>query len=127
MIEERRFSRQREAIIHNLRTRCDHPSADDIYNSIRTVYPNISLGTVYRNLNRLSNSGEISSFTIDGKERFDGNLKPHYHFFCSSCHQIFDVFDDAAKEFMDKVEDSLGCMADSAKIVISGKCKACLK
>ena len=55
-----KYSRQRESIKENLMHRCDHPTADMVYSDIRKIYPNISLGTVYRNLSLLSELGEIS-------------------------------------------------------------------
>ena len=73
-------SKQRESIKAFLATRTDHPTADTIYMNIRQEFPNISLGTVYRNLNLLANIGEaIKITTPDGADRFDGNVKPHCH------------------------------------------------
>ena len=72
-----KYSRQRESIKENLMHRRDHPTADMIYTDIRKIYPNISLGTVYRNLALLSDLGEIRKLTVDGgADRFDGNISP---------------------------------------------------
>ena len=87
-----KYSRQRESIKTCLMNRTDHPTADALYLSIREEFPNISLGTVYRNLNLLVELGEIISFTCgDGSVHFDYTTSPHYHFVCKSCGHIIDL------------------------------------
>ncbi len=88
----RKYSRQRESLKHCLSIRCDHPTADALYASIREEFPNISLGTVYRNLNLLVELGEIQKLSFgDGADRFDARVSPHYHFVCRCCHQVSDL------------------------------------
>lgn len=90
-----KFSKQRELIRENLISRYDHPTADDIYTSVKEQLPNISLGTVYRNLSLLVANGEILSLNLgDGKEHFDGHTQFHYHFICEECGSIEDIFMD---------------------------------
>lgn len=97
-----KFSRQREAIKNYLLTTKDHPTADTVYMNIRNIYPNISLGTVYRNLNLLAEQGEILKINCqDGSDRFDGNPQPHYHFLCTSCGRVLDL----EMESIDHVND----------------------
>lgn len=87
-----KYSRQREAIKTFLMGRKDHPTADTIYTNVRQEFPNISLGTVYRNLALLCKIGEIQKIsTEEGMDRFDGNPVPHYHFICSECGQVMDL------------------------------------
>lgn len=87
-----KFSRQREAIKSYLAQTKEHPTADTVYMNIRNTYPNISLGTVYRNLNLLAEQGEILKINCqDGSDRFDGNPKPHYHFLCTKCGRVLDL------------------------------------
>ncbi len=87
-----KYSRQRESIKANLMSRRDHPTADALYASIREEFPNISLGTVYRNLNLLVETGEILKLTCgNGPDHYDGNATPHYHFVCRECGQIYDI------------------------------------
>lgn len=87
-----KYSRQREAIKEYLANTKEHPTADTVYMNIREIYPSISLGTVYRNLNLLAEQGEILKINCrDGSDRFDGNRKPHYHFLCNSCGKVFDL------------------------------------
>lgn len=87
-----KYSRQREAIKEFLMTRKDHPTADAVYMNVKEEFPNISLGTVYRNLTLLSDIGEIMKLNIgDGADHFDGNPAPHYHFICTECHSVIDL------------------------------------
>ena len=86
-----KYSRQRESIKASLMNRHDHPTADALYASIREEFPNISLGTVYRNLNLLVETGEIKKLTCgDGADHFDGDIRQHYHFVCTECNQVYD-------------------------------------
>ena len=87
-----RHSRQRESIKKFLAGRKDHPTADMVYVNIRKSYPNISLGTVYRNLALLESLGEVRKISCgDGAERFDPNTEPHYHFVCRQCGCVQDI------------------------------------
>jgi Fe2+ or Zn2+ uptake regulation protein len=85
------YSKQREAIIAVLKDTSCHPTADWVYKEVRKTIPNISLGTVYRNLKQLENHGEI--IRVHGtfeKERFDGNPQNHAHFVCEKCGDVSD-------------------------------------
>lgn len=85
-------SRQRDAILSNLMNRNDHPTADMIYMDIRKEIPNISLGTVYRNLSLLADRGDILRLSLNGKaEHFDATTDFHYHFICHDCGNISDL------------------------------------
>lgn len=87
-----KHSKQRDCIKDFLACRTDHPTADTIYMNIREQFPNISLGTVYRNLALLSDLGEITKICTDGgADRFDGNTTRHHHFICTNCHRVIDL------------------------------------
>lgn len=93
-----KYSRQRELIKNNVLSRYDHPTADAVYSSIREEIPNISLGTVYRNLRLLVDQRDIISLNLgDGKEHFDGRVEPHYHFICQDCGTVQDIMMDELK------------------------------
>lgn len=97
-----KYSRQREAIKEFLMTRTDHPTAETVYMNVKKEYPNISLGTVYRNLSLLAELGEINKVsTGEGVDRFDGKIAPHYHFICQSCGRVMDI--DIKTEDMDYI------------------------
>ena len=87
-----KYSRQREAIKNFLAGRYDHPTAETVYFGIKDEFPNISLGTVYRNLSLLSDIGEIQKLSTGiGPDRFDGRPEPHYHFMCTHCNSVLDL------------------------------------
>lgn len=87
-----KHSRQREAIKDFLASRKDHPTADMVYTHLREEFPNISLGTVYRNLALLSETGDILKLSCGGNsDRFDACTTPHYHFYCRSCKGVSDL------------------------------------
>ena len=86
------YSRQREEIVHFLQTRKDHPTAEVVYENVRMVYPKISLGTVYRNLTLLSDTGEILRLRLgDGVDHFDADTSEHYHVLCNGCGIVEDL------------------------------------
>ena len=86
------YSRQREEIVHFLKTRKDHPTAEVVYENVRMVYPKISLGTVYRNLTLLSDTGEILRLRLgDGVDHFDADTSDHYHVLCNGCGIVEDL------------------------------------
>jgi len=87
-----KYSRQREIIKEYLKSTTEHPTADIVYSNVRKVFPKISLGTVYRNLNLLVEHGEAIRLDCgDGSERFDGNPANHYHFICKKCGCVSDL------------------------------------
>ena len=105
-------SKQRDMIKAFLMGRKDHPTADVIYMNVRQENPNISLGTVYRNLTLLADIGEIQRLRLgDGIDHFDADTSPHYHFICNDCSSVIDldmesiesINDIAAKSFDGKI------------------------
>ena len=84
--------RKRTAILSFLRQTKDHPSAEMVFNHLKQEIPDLSLGTVYRNLSMFKAQGEIISLgTVNGVERFDGNTAPHVHFVCTDCSAVIDL------------------------------------
>lgn len=89
---EQRYSRQREAIFSYLQSTKSHPTAEDVYKHVQKEFHNISLGTVYRNLNLLVSAKEVLKINCgDGFERFDGNPAMHYHVICNQCGSVSDL------------------------------------
>jgi len=87
-----RNTKQRDLILKTLRSTDTHPTADWIYEQVKKKMPNISLGTVYRNLGKLTELGEIRELSFGSKySRFDGNTDDHYHFVCTVCEKVIDV------------------------------------
>ena len=126
MINLKNYSRQREAIINALCSTDTHPTAAWIYERVRQEIPNISLGTVYRNLSALSLSGDILSINVgDGFERFDGDILPHLHLHCSECKNIVDV--SIPKDYFSDILGAMDFTPKTTVYVVSGICKNCKK
>jgi Fur family ferric uptake transcriptional regulator len=98
------MTEQRRVILEELRSRNNHPSADELYERVRHRLPRISLGTVYRNLEILSELGEIQKLELSGSlKRFDGVPNKHYHIRCLECDRV----DDAPIAPLNQIEDEL--------------------
>ncbi len=118
-----RYSKQRELITEIIKGRKDHPTADMIYTSARELEPNISLGTVYRNLKLLADEGVIITLeTEDKRLHYDGDISRHSHFICSKCGKIIDLF-KPAKTPNELVE--LGLTVTGEKCIYYGYCPKC--
>ncbi|MEN3038316.1 MAG: transcriptional repressor [Candidatus Kryptonium sp.] len=123
----RRGSKQREAILRILQSTDIHPTADWIYDQVRKVIPNISLGTVYRNLNLLKDEGLIREVTIQGSSsaRYDANLEPHYHFICLKCNSVYDLPAHGVGLNIDSYLEGKNFEIKFVKIDIFGICDRC--
>ena len=123
-----KHSRQREAILLNLSTRCDHPTAEMVYFDIKEQYPNISLGTVYRNLSLLSELGEIQKIvTGEGPDRFDGCPTPHYHFRCRSCQCVMDIPMEVTNGINEAAAKTFPGIIEGSVTQFYGQCPDCMK
>ena len=121
-----KYSRQRESIKANLMSRHDHPTADALYASIREEFPNISLGTVYRNLGVLEENGQLMRIPMDnGSDRFDPNVVPHYHFLCRGCGRVMDIDLVFPDELMTQVQESTDLAIESCSVSFTGLCPDC--
>ena len=120
---KRRNTFQRQVILNILKTTDIHPTADWIYEKARKYIPNISLGTVYRNLKILKEKGEILEIN-DGKlTRFDGRTDKHYHFKCVKCENIYDI-EGKDIEIKENISQK-GFVPVGFDIFIYGICKNC--
>jgi Fur family peroxide stress response transcriptional regulator len=117
---------QRQAILNLLKGNQTHPSAERIYSEILKKYPGISFATVYNTLSKLVEAGEIQELEIDpNKKRFDPCLKPHYHFYCEVCREVFDIMYDTPLPLdMNKIG---GHQVDAIQLNFKGVCKDCRK
>lgn len=121
------FSRQRQAVIDVLCSTKTHPSASWIYEKVRETIPNVSLGTVYRNLALLESEGIIRKIPVgDSSEHFDGDTSMHSHFYCKGCKQITDIPLDTTDDCK-KLEEKTGLSVESATYTFVGVCANCNK
>ncbi len=118
-----RKSKQRDAIINELCSRYDHPTAMELYLSVREIIPNLSLGTLYRNLSQLEENGMLLRIPDGATDRFDGNANPHVHFKCSICGKVYDLmsFKNDSITFSD---DIIG-KVNNYSLMAFGECKHC--
>ncbi len=121
--------RKRNAILACLRQSEAHPSAEDIYHSLKKEHSDISLASVYRNLKLFKDEGLIVSLgSVNGVERLDGKLEPHVHFACTCCGAVMDVPDVEVPESVScTAARSLGCRVESTRLVLTGICKNCMQ
>ena len=121
--------RKREAILECLRNTDVHPSAEMVFSHLRQDYPDLSLGTVYRNLSMFKNQGLIASLgTVGGIEQFDGNTEPHVHFICTCCNAVMDLPElQVPEELYASVNTQTGGSVDACQLTFTGVCRKCLK
>ncbi len=123
-----RMTNQREIILRELRKSKRHLSADELYDIVKKVMPRISLATVYRNLEILSEAGLIGKLEISGRQkRFDFDVSDHDHIYCVVCHKV----DNLDIERKDVDSEQLGAAAGYTitgyRVEIIGICPECQK
>lgn len=124
-----RHSKQKEAILRIIRGTTSHPTADGIYAEVKKEMPNISLGTVYRNLRVLKQEGKILELGLAGSvARYDGNPQNHDHFRCERCGRVFDLngsADSVDREIGSKVFQETGFKVFYHRLEFWGLCREC--
>ena len=117
-------NKYRMTILSYLKANMNHPTAEQVFEHVKNVFPQISYATVYNNLNRFVEKKMISTLPLIGSSRatrFDANLKPHDHFQCQRCEQIYDIL----KSTKNTVGILEGHRIHSASIVYLGICSKC--
>ena len=113
MAVQKRNTIQRQLVISAVRSLSNHPTAEEVYNRIVLDYPDISKGTVYRNLNSLVDSGLLHRVSVPSSaDRYDHMLTKHYHVQCVKCHRFMNV-------------DDLDYRMENHNIVFQGVCPEC--
>lgn len=122
-----RMTNQRRIILEELRKLHTHPTVDELYTLVKARMPHISLGTVYRNLDLLAETGEVLKLSSAGNmRRFDGNTAPHRHIFCKVCGRVADVPCD---EHSGSLQESIhvpGFRVMSVRVEYDGLCEECM-
>lgn len=120
---ERRYSQQRERIYETVMDSCAHPTAQMVYDTLREELPQLSMGTVYRNLRQLAQEGRLRE--LDGPTaRYDGVLQPHSHIRCVCCGALRDAeapYDPA----LDRTGVARGWTVQGHDLTFYGVCPAC--
>lgn len=124
----RRASKKRNAIYDALCSTKAHPSAEQLYMSLKNQIPDLSLGTVYRNLGVLMQDGLIISVgNVDGQERYDACTAPHTHFICTCCGRVDDADSSLPLPPYEEFEKRTGWKLSSHSLCFSGLCSDCLE
>ncbi len=120
--------RKRNAILAYLRQTKTHPSAEMVYQHLKSEIPDLSLGTVYRNLSMFKQEGMILSLgAVNGVERFDGNTTPHVHFVCADCETVADLPQIAVPEELNQqAQAQTGGQIAMCQLTFVGQCERCL-
>jgi Fe2+ or Zn2+ uptake regulation protein len=129
MKQTTRVTRQKEAILRAALASGDHPTADTIYATVRRELPRISLGTVYRNLQRMVAEGRMSLAPVQDDSgrsaRFDPETRPHDHFVCEGCKRIYDVARDRTAAVDLGALERKGFQVTSHTLAVYGLCPRC--
>jgi len=116
----------RRIILEEIKGLTSHPTADEVYAIVRKRIPRVSLGTIYRNLEILSENGQIQKMEIGGtQKRFDGNTGTHYHLRCIVCGRVIDLTTKPLKE----IEKTVSKLTDHEilghRLELIGVCLSC--
>lgn len=121
----KRYSRQRELIYQAVMASKEHPTAEMVYQWLKPACPNLSLGTVYRNLNLLAEEGILVRMPFP-VERYDGDTYPHSHFRCKGCGRVFDLVPDYEVALDRAAEQAApGFRVEGHDLTFTGYCPEC--
>ena len=119
--------RKRNAILSYLQQVTTHPSAEMIFTDLKPEIPDLSMGTVYRNLTLFKKRGLATSVaTVSGVERFDGNVDPHVHFICQCCDSVIDLpHMEVPESLCSRAADETGGAVANCQLTFTGTCQSC--
>ena len=120
-----RKTRQLEIVWHEVAGDNSHPTADQIYRRVRRHIPNISLGTVYRNLQKLVAEGKLQVLTLGRTQHFDPLVDSHQHFICQTCGRVYDILVGKDEEILPASLPQSGFTVTSHRLAFFGECKSC--
>ena len=128
MFMQLRMTNQREIILRELVTSKQHLTADELYDIVKKVMPRISLATVYRNLEILSEASIIGKLEISGRQkRFDYDPEDHDHIYCVNCHRVDNLNIARTGEETKKMNAVEGYTVTGYRLEIVGICESCQK
>lgn len=121
-----KYSKQRELIYKTVMENPVHPSADTVFAMVRKQLPNISLGTVYRNLNQLSEQGALRKISMPNvSDHFDGRVEEHCHVLCEKCSHVFDIDAPELQMLQEKLQNVGNFHVTGCHIYFTGICGEC--
>ena len=125
-VEKLRITNQRDVILSELRAVKTHPTADELYTQVRSRLPRVSLATVYRNLEWLSEQGLVRKIEVGGRQkRFDGDISDHYHVRCQKCGRVSDIEMDVLENLEGCISESCGFTVTGHRLEFTGLCSEC--
>ena len=125
MEKKRRNTNQLKVIWDAVQGETSHPTADQVFFKVRSRLPSISLGTVYRNLQKLVADGRLKILTLERAQHFDPLVSEHQHFICEQCDQVYDVLiDSRERPLLRRLPDDAFTVT-SHKLAFYGRCKRC--
>ncbi|MDK9708403.1 MAG: transcriptional repressor [Desulforhopalus sp.] len=123
-----RLTTQRQIILEELGKVTSHPTANEVYDMVRKRLPRIGLGTVYRNLELMADSGIILKLEVGGtQKRFDATVEPHYHIRCSTCGKVDDIDMEVQEQINLAAEKASNYIILGHHVEFSGICRECSK
>jgi Fur family transcriptional regulator, ferric uptake regulator len=123
-----RMTSQRELILQELQRSREHLSADELYERVKKKMPRISLATVYRNLEILSEAGIIGKLEISGRQkRFDYDITEHDHIYCIHCHRVDNIVLDRTLVDAESFTSRRGYHVKGFRVEFAGVCQGCQK
>ena len=122
-----RTTKQLQVIWDAIKDDTSHPTADQVYDKVRRRLPNVSLGTVYRNLQKLVADEKLQVLMLGRSQHFDPLVKRHQHFICEKCGRVFDVLVDTSDEITPAKLPHPGFKVTSHQLAFYGACKNCCR
>lgn len=123
-----RYSKQRELILNTVLNNKVHPTADYVYNYLKEDNPELSLGTVYRNLNFLAENNMLKKISVpNGSDCFDGTLTDHQHLVCIKCGEVSDICISELSVIENKIYNKTGFSINTSSLAFEGICQKCRK
>lgn len=122
-----RLTKQRLEVFRAVAASREHPGAEAVFERVRRTLPNISLDTVYRTLASLEEAGVVTRVGASHKARFDARPEPHYHFVCTNCAEVYDVFPPAGSRGL-PVPENIREFGEvkNVNLQFRGICRRCL-
>ncbi len=125
--KKQRNTKQLKVIWEAVKDETSHPTADQIFLKVRGKLSNISLGTVYRNLQKLVGEGKLQVLTLGRAQHFDPLVTDHQHFICEECDQVYDILlNSHDRQLLSRMPDARFTVT-SHKLAFFGRCKQCAR